>query len=378
MNSEIWLLFPYPTLQHGVWQDGSLLDVHDDCRQCPTRQCEADSSAPTGEARQCRFGMSYARIDSHRLVAGVVARDLDYPTKRTRRRLRSEVDRRVNRADVAQAISRAIQLGPGVVDDYERAKQEVLRQLERDPEMHRALAEDLRKEFSRTLDQSHDYIQLIKLVRGHAEALLKQKYPDLDPDDAAERLPIEGAIYFSTELLLTKIDSLRFLNEINQVFGDEQRFRIHPFILKYVRIYNWQAEQKELRILVTGQCHASIFYNSEAIGAVIQALLDNLVKYAPPGSEASIDFLQTGDTVEVRFASLGPQILPEERPQIFLPGYRARAAREVDTSGLGIGLATAKKIADTLCFRLEVEQDSTAHPKYSNRYLTTFFLSLRE
>ena len=36
------------------------------------------------------------------------------------------------------------------------------------------------------------------------------------------------------------------LQEINLVHGGERKFQIHPLILKYVRIYRWQAQQKEL------------------------------------------------------------------------------------------------------------------------------------
>jgi hypothetical protein len=109
----------------------------------------------------------------------------------------------------------------------------MMKKLESDPELHKSMAEQLRKDFEENLNQSHDFLQLVKLVRGHAEVLLNAKYPELDSADAAERLPTEGAIFFSTELMLVKMDSLIYLNEINRALGGESRVLVHPLVLKY-------------------------------------------------------------------------------------------------------------------------------------------------
>jgi signal transduction histidine kinase len=328
-------------------------------------------------ARQCRFGITYARVDDQRFVTGVIASDLTDPSSRTRRRFRAEPDRRVRSGDIRAAVLTAVNLGAGVVDDFHRSKEEVLARLERDPDMHRALAEELRKGFQTNLDQSHDFLQLVKLVRGHAEVLLSEKYPDLSPDDAAERLPTEGAIYFSTQLMLVKMDALVFLQEINRALGSESRFQIHPFVVKYARIYKWQAEQKDLSIRLEGACYAWSRYNSPAIGALIQGLLDNLVKYAPAGSKAAVVFDEQDDYVDLTFSSLGPRIEPEERAQIFLPGFRGRAARQFELTGLGVGLATAKQVSDALSLDLDVHQEDVEDPTHRSRFRTSFSVRLQ-
>lgn len=376
MSADIWRLFPYPTLTPDGFTDGSILDVHPDCASCPTRDCAKDTNAKPGEVKQCRYGVTYARIDEDRLVNGVVATDAVSPTSRHRRRLKAEPTRRVSSKTVAAAVASAAALGPGVVVDHERSRDEMLKRMEDDPEMHKSLAEQLRKDFQENLNQSHDFLQLTKLVRGHAEALLNEKHPELGTVDAAERSPTEGAIYFSTELMLLKMDSLVFLREINRVHGSESRFQIHPFVLKYLRIYQWQADQKELSLRLEGTCYAWSRYNNQAIGAVIQSLLDNLVKYAPAGSRASVTFIERSDSVDLQFVSLGPRMDPDENAKIFLPGYRARAARKVELGGMGVGLATAKRISDAIGLGLSVHQDEQEDSKYRGRYPTTFALTL--
>jgi signal transduction histidine kinase len=263
-----------------------------------------------------------------------------------------------------------------VVEDFERAKRDLLDRLERDPEMHKALAEQLRKDFDESLTRTHDFLQLVKLVRGHAESLLRDKFPDLPNEEAAERLPTEGAIYFSTELMLAKMDSMLFIHEVNQALGNERRFQVHPLVLQYVRIYRWQAGQKNVSVRLEGEAYGYSRYNGKAVGTVVHALLDNLVKYAPPGSKAMIVFTESSDCIDVEFTSLGPRIEETERQKIFILGYRAQAARGIESTGLGVGLATAKNISDALGLELRVTQAAEPDSKYASRYETTFTLRL--
>jgi signal transduction histidine kinase len=268
-------------------------------------------------------------------------------------------------------------LGPGVIGDFERSKQLVLDGLKKDPQMFEALAQQLRSDFQNTVGQSHDLLQLVKLVKGYAEVLLQEQCPGLSNEDAAEKLVTEGAIYFATELMLVKMDALIFLHEINLAHGGEGRFQIHPLVVKYVRIYKWQAQQKNLDLQLHGNAYGSCRYNPTAIGAVVQGLLDNLEKYAPAGSKATINFAENEERITVSFTSLGPRIEDDEIQQIFLPGVRARAAKGVASSGLGLGLATAKQVSDALDLNLSVRQDPQEDGKYRGRYTTTFSLTLQ-
>lgn len=371
--SNAWGLFPYPTFDSGGLVDGSLLPAHPDCADCPTRPC-ADASLPIGQVGVCRYGLSFARIDEARLVVGVVASE-ESVSKRAKRRLRNEPSRRVRSADLHRSVASARELGPGAIKDFEQAKALVREEMSRDPSVYSAVAEHLRRDFDDTLSQSHDFMQLVKLVRGYAESLLHRKRPDLPPDEAAELYPTEGAIYFSTGLMLLKIDSLAYLNEPNLAIGDEKAFRVHALVLNYLRIYRWQAGQKNVHIGL-GSCYATAAYNNVAMGAVIQGLLDNLVKYAPSGSSASIAFEESGRSVRILFSSLGPRIDDSEKQQIFLPRYRGRAARDMESAGLGVGLASAKAISDVLGLELGVVQERQADPKYADRFRTTFSVSL--
>jgi hypothetical protein len=377
VTNDIWNLFPFPTSIDGNLIDGSIHPVHPDCRSCSSQGCLSDGAAQPTELKICRYGLTYARIDDSRVLLGVVSSNADNQTASARRRNRNEAERRVRPKDLIAAISQARGMGPGFSDDFAAKKDLLIEEMKRDPDLQKAVAQQFRGEYEDSLNQSHDFLQLMNLVRGNAENLLHAAHPGMDVEEAAEIMPEIGAIYFSALLMRMKMDSLLYLHEINKVHGGERRFEIHPFVLKYVRIYNWQANQKNLRLVVVGNCRGRVRYNNDAIGSIVQGLLDNMVKYAPPGSTATVAFNESPTEIEVSFKSLGPRIESDEIDQIFMPKYRARAARQAEAEGQGIGLAAVKQVSDALMINAEVSQESEQDSKYRDRFLTTFSFKLR-
>lgn len=373
--SSIWNLFPFPTIHGQEITDGSLLDAHPDCVKCPSRACVNDAVSVVGEPQTCQYGLTYARIDDERTVAGVVAKDGPHPSAKAIRRLRLEKHRHVSENQIRRAIQSGRDLGPGAVKDFDLEREAAMAAIGTDPAIQKAVAAQFRKDAESDLNQSHDFMQMVKLVKGYAEALLREKYPDDEPDIAAEHTHNEGAIYFATQLMVLKVDSLQYMQEVNRANGNETTFGVHPLILKYKRIYDWKARQKDLVISI-GKCYRSARYNSGAIGTVIQALLDNMVKYAPARSNANIEFREESEHLVVQFSSLGPRIEPEEMHTIFSPRVRGVAARSESDAGQGIGLAAAKGISDALSLDLKVSQETSEALGSPDRYSTTFSFRL--
>lgn len=380
--SDLWELFPVATLYGDDsgpkgFTKGAMLPLSDTCRKCPTRECWEASQGRKGISGECRFGINYQRLDASRLVVSIILTSQNMVTKRSKKQAKQQPEIRIAQAAFDRAVSRAASLGPLVIQDFDEARRSTAKELRSDPETLELVAAELRRDFGDTLGLSHDFLQLVKLVKGHAETLLQQKFPGLALHEAAERLPEEGAIFFSTELMLVKMDALIYLNEVNQAFDNPATFQAHPYLLKYVRIYRWQANQKELKISLSGESYGYYRYSSRALGAVFQGLLDNLVKYSPAGSDASIDFHEQNGELLISFISLGPRIDADEFDQIFIAGYRARAARTAVSDGLGVGLASAKNVSAALGLSLRVRQSPTEDQRFKNRYSTTFSLRLQ-
>ncbi|MCA1835667.1 MAG: HAMP domain-containing protein [Actinobacteria bacterium] len=84
----------------------------------------------------------------------------------------------------------------------------------------------------------------------------------------------------------------------------------------------------------------------ERVHQVVTNLLDNALRYSPPGATVELEARRgrTGVTIEVR--DHGPGISAEESSRVFERFYRADAARSSDDGGAGLGLAIARWIVD--------------------------------
>ncbi|MXP62531.1 HAMP domain-containing histidine kinase [Roseomonas sp. M0104] len=74
---------------------------------------------------------------------------------------------------------------------------------------------------------------------------------------------------------------------------------------------------------------------------VLANLLDNAVKFSPPGSAISLTAVQEPDAVVVRVADEGPGLSVQDRTRVGERFFRADAARTTPGSGLGLSLVRA-------------------------------------
>jgi len=80
---------------------------------------------------------------------------------------------------------------------------------------------------------------------------------------------------------------------------------------------------------------------------VVCNLLDNAIKFSPPGAAVTVDAEVDTDTVRVRVRDEGPGIAPENLPRIFDRFYRVEESG-VRTSGVGLGLAICKGLVEAM------------------------------
>jgi PAS domain S-box-containing protein len=87
------------------------------------------------------------------------------------------------------------------------------------------------------------------------------------------------------------------------------------------------------------------------IEEVVMNLIDNAVKYSPPGSPIDIELTSTADAIGIAVRDRGPGIRVEERARIFEPFHRSSTT----APGVGLGLHIAREIVELHGGTLTVE-----------------------
>jgi len=150
---------------------------------------------------------------------------------------------------------------------------------------------------------------------------------------AGDRTPVRRALLDLQSLLQELIDELRVLAEDRQI-GLSLQVEPTPLVLGDAQ---WLKQ------------------------AVIN-LLDNAIRYTPPGGEVTVRLRATNEWVAVSVEDTGPGIESQHLPYLFERFYRADFARARDCGGTGLGLPIVKGIADahsgTITLETEVGKGS--------------------
>lgn len=117
-----------------------------------------------------------------------------------------------------------------------------------------------------------------------------------------------------------------------------------------------RAEEKGVALTVQPCCEElAVWATEEGLDRIFVNLVENGIKYTPPGGRVTVSLGRDGDWVWVRVADTGIGIPPEAMPHLFEEFYRAPNARAVNAVGTGLGLAIVKELVERYRGRIEVE-----------------------
>lgn len=105
------------------------------------------------------------------------------------------------------------------------------------------------------------------------------------------------------------------------------------------------AEAKEIRLVEQVPPNLMLQGDADHLIRLFINLIDNAVKYTPPGGEINVQAELQAQEVLIKISNTGPGILPEHLPLLFDRFYRAEADRARSSGGAGLGLALAYEIA---------------------------------
>jgi len=166
--------------------------------------------------------------------------------------------------------------------------------------------------------------------------------------------------------LATMVDDLFELAQLEAgvIEAETKRTTLKDVVLSAMAAVQYQAAEKRLALRADLGGHGDTAC-SPRLARVLQNLLANAVRHTPAGGTVLIEASRWQTGLEVAVEDSGEGIDPEDLSRIFEPFYRADPARA--GAGAGLGLALAKRIAEALGGRLEVENKPQAGARFAIR-----------
>jgi len=198
---------------------------------------------------------------------------------------------------------------------------------------------------------SHDLRTPLTRLRGTAEMALAAP-PDADRYREALADCVE-----ETDRVLVMLNTLM---DISEAESGAMQLRREPVALPEVveralDLYHEVADAKGVTLDAAAPDAVVVMADRPRLEQAAANLIDNAIKYTPPGGRVDVEVTRSGDRAVLRVRDTGHGIAPDELPRIFdrlFRGDRSRAER-----GLGLGLSLVKAIVEAHGGTVEVESE---------------------
>ena len=216
---------------------------------------------------------------------------------------------------------------------------------------------------------SHDLRTPLTAISGNAGILME----NASVLDAAKRRQLYTSIYDDSMWLANLVENLL---SVSRIENGTIRLKMEPELLEEVfqeALTHLDRKAKEHTITVElpdDMLMAKM--DARLIVQVVINIVNNAIKYTPPGSHVQVSARKRGESVEVRIADDGPGISDEAKAKLFDMFYTANNARGDGRRGLGLGLSLCRSIVQAHGGSITVEDN------YPKGAIFSFTLPLAE
>lgn len=119
------------------------------------------------------------------------------------------------------------------------------------------------------------------------------------------------------------------------------RFDLAPVLADVVDLYAAVAEERGLRVEMSVPDHLAVYGDRELAQQAVANLLDNAVKFSPPGGRVELRATPRADGVAIEVRDHGPGIPAADRERATERFFRGEDARSTPGAGLGLALVHA-------------------------------------
>jgi two-component system heavy metal sensor histidine kinase CusS len=220
-----------------------------------------------------------------------------------------------------------------------------------------AMIERLQRSFEEvrrfTADAAHELRTPLAAMRTEAEVALRSpRSPERDGrvlEDLLEEM----------ERLTRLVSQLLFLcrEDAGLGAGDIRPVRLDHLVCEVGEHMQVAAQEKGVGLHLDLPGHCPVRGDADRLRQLFFNLLDNAIKYTPPGGTVAVRGESTDGQVRVTVADTGIGISADHLPHVFDRFYRVDPSRSPEAEGSGLGLAICRSIAEAHGGRLGIDSD---------------------
>ncbi|MBI4832345.1 MAG: HAMP domain-containing protein [Candidatus Lindowbacteria bacterium] len=202
-----------------------------------------------------------------------------------------------------------------------------------------------------TFDASHELRTPLTAIRATGEVALRVRR---SADEYRETI---GSMLEEVERLTQLVENLLLLSRSERpipesILQPSDATQIAHDVIETLGVL---AEEKTQRITIAASKPVPILSDPTLLRQAFGNLLENAIKYSPPGSEIRVTVAPRGDKAVLEVSDSGPGISAEHQTHLFERFYRVDKSRSREMGGYGLGLAITQWIVEAHSGSVELE-----------------------
>ncbi|HXY40915.1 MAG TPA: ATP-binding protein, partial [Vicinamibacteria bacterium] len=201
-------------------------------------------------------------------------------------------------------------------------------------------------------------------IRGFVEAL---EDGALEQPETARRFLTRIRVH--ADRIAALVQDLLELSRLDSAtrMPDWEDLEAGPVAAEVVASFGEAAARKPVALLHLDHQAPAVVSDRDRLRRILENLVDNAVKYTPPGGHVTVTTASGPDGVRIEVADDGPGIGAEHLDRIFERFYRVDTARSRELGGTGLGLSIVKHLAESIGAVVSVD----SAPGRGSRFLLT-------
>lgn len=203
---------------------------------------------------------------------------------------------------------------------------------------------------------SHELRTPLTVINGYLSLVLDKNYGN----PSKELRDIIGVVKEQGNNQLGLIEDLLDLTRIEsgEYKLNKQAFTPDSLVYKAVENFRPEYEAKEIEVTVDAEADLPVVYwDFHKMLQVFQNLLDNALKFTPPGGKINLSTSAKSDFIEMRIIDNGIGIPKDRLDQIFERFYQVDSSSTRRYGGSGLGLSIVREIVVAHHGKVFVESD---------------------